>query len=182
MNIHVQKAVDVLNQGGVIGYPTEGVWGLGCDPWDSLAVQRILNIKHRSSAKGLILIAGANDQVETWLEHLPASMLKKINQTWPGPVTWLVPATSWMPEWLTGGQDTLAIRVTNHPLVQQVCAAFDGPIVSTSANRSGRRSATSQLQVQSWFGRQLDYILPGHTLGRKGPSEIYHAATGEKIR
>lgn len=182
MNFHLQKAVSVLHRGGVIAYPTEGVWGLGCDPFNAQAVRRVLSLKHRSGAKGLILIAGHLSQVESWLQDLPEDIQRKISDSWPGPHTWIIPATDQIPEWIRGQHPTVAVRVTDHPLVQQLCLKFGGPLVSTSANHSGHRAATNQLQVQCWFGKDVDYVLPGKTLGRKGPSSIHDALTGKQLR
>ena len=180
--IAATKASDVLLGGGIIAYPTEGVFGLGCLPDDVEAVARILRIKQRSPAKGLILIASDWQQLRPWLQTVSDAWYKRMDATWPGPTTWLVPAALDCPDWLTGGRDTLAVRVTAHPLVRELCENLGFAIVSTSANRSGQMPARSLLGVRLRFGEQLDFVLPG-PLGRLSkPTQIRDLATDLVIR
>jgi len=172
MSLHLRLAARAVHRGGIIAYPTEGVFGLGCDPLDPDAVFRLLELKHRAVEKGLILIAGRFAQISTYLEPLSAPQRRKVLAAWPGPVTWLLPARPETPWWLTGDHDTLAVRVTAHPLAAALCEAVGGPLVSTSANPTGRRPARTPLQVQRMFGSGVDFILHGATGGRHGPSEI----------
>ena len=130
----------ILHAGGVIAYPTEAVYGLGCDPQDAAAVERVLSLKHRSVAKGVILIACDIAPLEGYV-NLSPTLNARISGSWPGPATWLVPAGPRARPWLTGGRDTLAVRVTAHPQASELCRAFGGPLVSTSANPGGRRPA-----------------------------------------
>jgi L-threonylcarbamoyladenylate synthase len=167
--------------GAVIAYPTEAVYGLGCDPWDACAVRRILEIKRRPEHKGLILIAADFSQLEPFVEPLEASVMSRIWPTWPGPVTWLLPARSVTPHWLTGRHDTLAVRVTAHPLAAALCRTA-GPLVSTSANRGGHPPARSALQVRLRLDGDVDDILAGDCGGRAQPSTIRDGRTGEVIR
>jgi L-threonylcarbamoyladenylate synthase len=180
--LHLDLACHALASGGVIAYPTEAVWGLGCDPLNRHAVQRVLNLKRRSAHKGLILIASEFAQLQAFLADIPKAKLKPALETWPGPATWLVPAAAWVPAYLTGGRDTLAVRVTAHPVASALCAAYGGPIVSTSANRTGRRPALNALQVQRWLGPAVDYILPGDVGGLAKPTSIRDLMTGKVLR
>lgn len=180
--LHLDLACHALAAGGVIAYPTEGVWGLGCEPLNVHACRRVLSLKRRAAAKGFILIASEFAQVEPFLAALPRAKLAPVLKDWPGPVTWLLPAAAWVPRHLTGGRDTLAIRVTAHPVASALCARYGGPIVSTSANASGRRPARSALQVQRQFGQKVDYVLAGELGGLKGPTPIRDLATGAKVR
>ncbi len=178
----MQRAVDVLLAGGIVAYPTEAVYGLGCMPFDGAAVARLLAIKRRSITKGLILIAASLEQLNS-IVRLPAEPLaQRITDTWPGPVTWLLEAERWVPDWLTGGRDTLAVRVTGHPLAAHLCERLGSPVVSTSANRSDQPPLTTALAVRLKLGREIDHVLAGPVGGRARPSEIRDGRTGEVIR
>jgi L-threonylcarbamoyladenylate synthase len=171
-----------VRAGGVIAYPTEAVFGLGCDPGDRCAVERLLALKRRSAAKGLILIASEWNQLQPWLDRIPAAWHEKLQSSWPGPTTWLIPAAKHCPDWLTGHHDTLAVRVSAHPLVRRLCQALDSAIVSTSANRSGQRPARSVLEVRLRFGYQIDFVLPGQIGTLTKPTEIRDLASGTVVR
>lgn len=177
----LQQAARVVRQGGVIAYPTEAVWGLGCDPWDELAVDRLLALKERPMAKGLILVADDIRQFDFLLEDLPDIWQERLASTWPGPSTWLVPHQDRLPEWITGQHNSVALRVSDHPQVRALCA-LTGPLVSTSANPAGRPAARSRLRVEQYFPQQLDMVLGGALGGRKNPSTIRDLITGEVIR
>ncbi len=179
---HLRTAVRTLRAGGVIAYPTEAVWGLGCDPLQAPAVARVLDFKQRPLAKGLIVIAPQFDLLRPFLLPLSKIAKQRVFATWPGPVTWLLPAAHWVPNWLTGGREMLAVRVTAHPLVRSLCGAFGGALVSTSANPAGRPPARTSLEVRRYFGFKLGAILPGATGGRARPTEIRDAHTGRVLR
>lgn len=178
----IRRAGSVIRAGGVIGYPTEAIWGLGCDPLNVEAVARILVLKERPATMGFILIAAGFEQLEPWLEPVSREVRARITATWPGPVTWVLPARSWVPDWLHGGRGSLAVRVTAHAQSARLCRATGFAIVSTSANRSGRPPARSGIQVRRWFGDELDLILGGATDGLARPSEIRDAVSGRSIR
>jgi L-threonylcarbamoyladenylate synthase len=170
-----------LQQGAIVAYPTEAVFGLGCDPQDEQAVMRLLAIKQRPVEKGLILIASRWEQLQPYLQPVDVEVRARLEETWPGPVTWLLPARPQTPAWLRGRHQSLAVRVTAHPLAAALCDAFGGAIVSTSANASGRPPARTALQARLRCPG-VDLILAGATGGRKRPSEIRDAYTGERIR
>ncbi|EIK55091.1 hypothetical protein YO5_20057 [Stutzerimonas stutzeri TS44] len=177
----IQQVARVVRAGGVIAYPTEAVWGLGCDPWAAAAVQRLLELKMRPMEKGLILVAAHIDQFDFLLDDLPERWLDRLAGTWPGPNTWLVPHRERLPEWITGQHDSVALRVSAHPLVARLCA-LTGPLVSTSANPAGRPAARSRLRVEQYFPGQLDAVLNGSLGGRRNPSTIRDVRSGEVIR
>ncbi|OUR73865.1 tRNA threonylcarbamoyladenosine biosynthesis protein RimN [Methylophaga sp. 41_12_T18] len=177
----IRQAVKSLEQGGVIAYPTESVFGLGCDPWDEVAVMKLLSIKQRAWKKGLILIAADFNQLQDFIEPLSAEVLAQLEQTWPGPITWLLPAKKGVPAYLTGQHQTIAVRVTAHQQTADLCHAFGSAIVSTSANLAGLPAAKTTQDVR-WSLPDLDYILPGLCSGADTPSEIRDALTGKKIR
>ena len=176
------RAVSVLRAGGVIACATEGVWGLACDPDNEAAVRRILALKGRDADKGLILVAAGLIQVERYLCHVPADKLAQIHDSWPGPVTWIVPHRGELPVWLVGAQPGVAIRVSDHLQLQALCCGFGGALVSTSANPQGLPPARSAHMVRRYFGDRINYLLPGALGGRRGPSEIRDALSGRIVR
>lgn len=175
-------AVTALERGGVIAYPTEGVWGLGCDPDDEAALERLIALKGRASEKGLILIAGDIDQLAPWLEGVSAEARTRLAASWPGPNTWLIPDNGRALSLLRGAHPTLAVRVSDHPLVRALCAAWGGPLVSTSANRAGEPPAMSAAQIDALFGTEVDAVLDGPLGGRDRPSAIRDLATNRILR
>jgi L-threonylcarbamoyladenylate synthase len=177
----LQQVTRCLDQGGVIACPTEAVWGLSCDPWSADAVNRLLALKQRPVEKGLILVAADISQFADLLDDLPEDWQERLSASWPGPNTWLVPHQDRLPAWVTGRHASVALRVTDHPLMQQLCA-LNGPLVSTSANPSGRPAARSRLRVQQYFGERLDDVLAGPLGGRRSPSTIRDLATGTVLR
>jgi L-threonylcarbamoyladenylate synthase len=180
-SLDLERAVRTLRAGGVIAYATEGVWGLGCDPFNESAVRRVLDLKQRSEAKGLIMIAAAVRQIDAWLTGLDAPQRAAVLATWPGPYTWIVPVAD-APLWLSGEHKSLAVRVSAHAGVQELCRAWGGPLVSTSANRSGQPALMSAQAVRQEFGDELDFILPGELGGDARPSEIRDALSGVVLR
>lgn len=181
-NLRVHLAADTVNSGGVIAYPTEAVWGLGCHPDNATGVARILELKGRSVDKGLILVAANIEQLQPYLQGLSAEQILKMNDTWPGPVTWLVPDNGAAPGWITGRHKSLALRVTNHPLVQALCLRMGGPIVSTSANPQGKIAARTQFEVRRFFRNGLDNYAPGEVLGHTNPSQIRDLISDKVLR
>jgi L-threonylcarbamoyladenylate synthase len=178
----LREAVRALHRGGVIAYPTEAVYGLGCDPLNHDAVNRLLELKQRPMDKGLILVAADVSQLAPYLLPLPASLAPQVNASWPGPVTWLLPVRSEVPHWLRGAHDTLAVRVSAHPLVRDLCTVYGGPIVSTSANPAGQRPARDALTVRRMFGAHLDVILHAPLGGLERPTEIRDGRSGRVVR
>jgi L-threonylcarbamoyladenylate synthase len=180
-NWQIQQAALVVRNGGVIAYPTEAVWGLGCDPWNGDAVERLLALKDRPVHKGLILVAADIEQFDFLLEDLPEIWLARLSGSWPGPNTWLVPHQNRLPEWISGQHSSVALRVSDHPQVRALCR-HTGPLVSTSANPAGRPSARSRLRIEQYFPGQLDRVLGGNLGGRKNPSLIRDLVSGDVVR
>ncbi|WP_325027380.1 L-threonylcarbamoyladenylate synthase [Microbulbifer pacificus] len=175
-------AVRVLAAGGVIAHPTESVWGLACDPANPEAVARLLRLKNRPLEKGLILVTGDVKHFSDLLHNLSGDQRARIDATWPGPVTWLVPHFDQVPPWVTGIHHSVALRHTAHPFTAALSRAFGGPIVSTSANPTGSQPARHKFQVLRYFGDELDFVGGGNTGGRASPSEIRDAASGRIVR
>ena len=179
----LHQAARALQRGGIIAYPTEAVYGLGCDPYNNQALARLLHLKQRDPAKGLILVAADYQQLSPFVaENLPAHTLEKMQASWPGPVTWLVPAAPWVSPLLRGNHSSIAIRVSNHPLVIALCNQLGYALTSTSANPQSHTPARTALRVHQYFGNKLDYVLAGSLGGRQQPSEIRDALSGDVIR
>ncbi|WP_300272132.1 L-threonylcarbamoyladenylate synthase [Halomonas sp.] len=178
----IEHAVAALRRGGVIAYPTEAVWGLGCDPDDDAALTRLLRLKRRDPAKGVILVAGRIEQFDAWLEGLPPERHAPLAASWPGPNTWLVPDNGRSRALVRGDHDRVALRVSAHPLVAALCDAFGGPIVSTSANIASEPPAMSAEQVRAIFGDGLDAIVEGELGGLERPSTIRDLVSGRVLR
>lgn len=157
---------------------------MGCDPFNAKAVQRVLDIKQRSAAKGMIVIAASLEQALPHLnwEALPDSRRRAILSSWPGPNTWLIPCQPGVPNWLRGEHDTLAVRVTAHPVAADLCRAFGGLVVSTSANRAGEAAAQCIGDISTDLLTQLDGWVAGDTDGRARPSTIRDARSGAVVR
>lgn len=178
------RAIAVLKRGGVVAYPTEAVWGLGCDPFDESAVMRLLHAKQRAVDKGLILVACALPQFDDLLdwEALPAARAEAVRASWPGAHTWIMPASARVPRWVRGAHASVAVRVSAHPVVAALCAGFGGALVSTSANRAGMPPPTTPAQLDPALRAQLDAIVPGDTGGLSRPTTIRDAISGAEIR
>ncbi len=180
----IEQAVAALHRGGVIAYPTEAVWGLGCDPFDAVAVRRLLRIKQREESKGLILIAANLAQIAPLIDAdaLPPERMQAVLATWPGPHTWLLPCTPPVPAWLRGAHATLALRVSAHPAVVALCETFGGPLVSTSANLSGHEPTRDADALSPALLEQTDGLLEGRTGDLATPTPIRDAASGTVLR
>jgi L-threonylcarbamoyladenylate synthase len=172
----------VLHQGGIIAYPTESVFGLGCDPLNPHAVHHLLELKKRPASKGLILISDSFARLQPFLAPISNERLDIVLRSWPGPVTWVMPARADVPEWLRGRHSGLAVRVTAHPLASALCAAADMPLVSTSANLSRHPPARNALQARIRCDNQIDFILHGATGGLTRPTQIRDALNDRLLR
>ncbi len=175
-------AAHTLRHGGVVAYPTEAVYGIGCDPLDETAVRRLLRLKQRPVSKGLILIAAEYSQLRCFITEPTPGQLSTLEQSWPGAITWLIPARPETPDWLRGSHQTIAVRVTAHPVAAALCRRFGGPIVSTSANLSGHPPARTALAVHRYFQNRRVHIIHGRVGPNKNPTEIRSLADGKLMR
>jgi L-threonylcarbamoyladenylate synthase len=178
---HELQAARVIRRGGIIAYPTEGVYGLGCDPTNPVAIARILELKHRGWSKGLIVIAAYLDQLRKFADLSDRDIEQRLAEPTLEPITWIVPALAGLPRSLTGGRTTVAVRLIAHELTRALCERV-GPLVSTSANPSGVRPARDAFTVRRYFGAEVELIVPGYTGGGAGPSEIRDARTDAVLR
>jgi L-threonylcarbamoyladenylate synthase len=170
-----------LVAGGVVAYPSEYVYGLGCDPRNRQAVARVLHLKRRAGHKGFIVIAASVEQLRGYVVLPEGEAKARVLAGWPGPMTWILPRRAGVPAWLTGGRDTLAVRVTAHPVAQRLCA-LTGPLLSTSANCSGYSPARSFGAVRRLFGQRLDGIVSGTIQFLGSGTPIHDARTGQVLR
>jgi len=175
-----RRASEVLLGGGIIAYPTEGVFGLGCLPDDIGALERVLAIKQRDPRKGLILIAAQPEQLDDWIDPAVRGALPEPDPRQP--VTWIVRPAARVPALVTGDNPGLAVRITTNPVAAAICKAVDMPIVSTSANVAGRPVARNAFILRRSFGHLVDYVVPGECGPASGPSEIRELETGRVLR
>ncbi len=180
----IQRAAQVIKQGGIVAYPTEAVFGIGCDPLNEQALLRIISLKARDPKKGLILVGGTIEHIKPFVDltKVPQAVLAQINSVWPGPYTYVMPASDLASSLLKGGRSTIAVRVSAHSAVQQICAQTNGAIVSTSCNVSGENPLKTAQEVEKKFGASLDYIVHLSVGNQEKPTEIRDALTGKILR
>jgi L-threonylcarbamoyladenylate synthase len=180
----LDAAATLLRDGGVLAYPTEAVFGLGCDPHDRIAFERLFALKQRPSTQGVLLIAADIAQVERYidLDAVPAGVLRQIHASWPGPNTWIFPRSPEVPDWIAGAHAGIALRVTAHPPAAALCRAFGGALVSTSANAHGQPPARSARAVEAFFGTTLDGLLDAPLGDQASPTVIRDALSGTIVR
>jgi L-threonylcarbamoyladenylate synthase len=178
------QAAQALHRGEVIAYPTEAVYGLGCDPFNAQAMARIWQLKQRPASMGVILIAGEFAMLQPFMADISVDDMAQLHDSWPGAMTWVVPARAGTPDWLTGGRDTIALRWSSHPDVMSLCAAFGGALVSTSANRHGYAPSKDATDIAREFGGQAGFagIMKGTLGGQEKPTPIRELTTGIWIR
>lgn len=180
-----------LKQGKLLAYPTESIWGIGCDPFNKQAVDDLLALKNRPMHKGLIVITDTIERIENFLLHLPKCRQDEIQQSWQADIkqatTWLfdvnhLPLT--MPAWIIGRHHSLAIRKIAHPAIAELCALMNNPyrfLVSTSCNPDGELPAHDLTKAIEYFGKEI-YYFKQDTLGLEAPSQIRHSLTGQVVR
>ena len=178
----VEQGAEVLRAGGIIAYPTEAVYGLGCDPGNAGAVARLLEMKRRPVAKGVILIAADLTQLRPYIQPLSEAQTRQVMAHWPGPVTWLLPARAEVPRWLRGDSPAIAVRLTAHPLAAALCRQFGGALVSTSANRGGEKPCRTPDCVRQEFAAEVDCVVAGELGSESRPSRILDLVSGTVVR
>tara|TARA_B100001175_G_C19472024_1_gene622277 strand:+ start:718 stop:1266 length:549 start_codon:yes stop_codon:yes gene_type:complete len=176
-----ENAIGYLNGGKIIGYPTEGVYGLGCDPWNMKTVSKIGQIKKREPNKLFLLVASKVNHLEALIDI--DSISNEVISSWPGHTTWLIPAKKNVPIWLVNQENGLiAVRVSKHPIINQLCNKFNKPIISTSANLSGNNNIMNKKEFIDVFSETVDYLVEGDLGNSNKPSIIMNMITGERIR
>ncbi len=182
--IQTSQLIEQFKQGVVFAYPTEAVFGVGCDPDNEDAVKNLLLLKARPQEKRLILVASNYSQLLPFVDdkRIPMDRRSEIFSSWPGPNTWLLPKSIAAPDWITGESEFIARRVTAHPLVRQLCDLFDSPLVSTSANITGKPPAMNKQQILEQFDAESIIIIDGALGESAKPTSIRNSLTGETIR
>ena len=178
----LKQTVDTIISGGIIAYPTESIYGLGCNPFDERAVKNLLLLKKRNVNKGLILIASHVRQVLPLIKPIDSNDLARALKTWPGHHTWIFPKSNLVPGWISGQYDSIAIRVSNHPVVIQLCQKLNSPLVSTSANISKQGELNSIKDIKSVFGDKIGFYVNASTGKEVNPSTIHDAHSNTIIR
>lgn len=183
-SVDPHAAAALLRSGGLLIYPTESVWGLGCDPFDDAALARLLALKQRAASKGLILIAADLDQLAPLIDlhALTDTQRKAVVDSWPGPFTWTVPCSPRVPAHLRGEHETLAVRVTAHPVAAALCRAFGAPLVSTSANLAGQPAPRARADIDPQMLAGVDALVAGETGDLAQPTAIRDARSGAVLR
>jgi L-threonylcarbamoyladenylate synthase len=170
-----------LRRGGLVAYPTESCYGLGCDPRNLRALKRLIALKGRSAAKGLLLIADHFKRLQPFVRPLAPADRDRLARSWPGPVSWVVPASSACLPLLTGGRPTIAVRVTAHSGAARLCRSLGMALVSTSANTSGNKPAKTAAECRRIFGARVR-VIAGRIGQRRRPSTLIDLATGTVLR
>ncbi|SIO16738.1 translation factor SUA5 [Sulfurivirga caldicuralii] len=179
-----EQGAAALQAGEIIAYPTEGVMGLGCDPCNEAAVMRLLALKRRPIEKGLILVGADLEQLRPLMDasRIEADHWARLSAGWPGPVTFVVPASERVPAWIRGRFVSVALRASAHPVVQRLCREFGGPIVSTSANLSGEAPARACDELSPELLQHLAGCVAGAIGDLQGPTPIIDVLTGRTLR
>lgn len=175
-------AVERLKAGEIIAYPTEAVYGLGCDPFNEQAVRKILSLKGRPESAGFVLIASNLEQLKPWFGQVAPQLLQKALASWPGPVTWLFPRAEHVPDYVAGDHKTIALRMTAHPASRDLCEAFGCALISSSANISSAKPARSHAEVLEYFSDTIAGTLKGPLGDDERPSEIRDLVSGTTFR
>jgi len=180
-SLRIRHAAACVREGGVIACPAEAVWGLSCDPWNQEAVEQLCAMKQRPISKGVIVASSDVADFAPLLDGLTPKQRATLLDSWPGPVTWLVPHQDFFPSWVTGESTEVAIRVTSAPALSKLCRELGGPVVTTSANWAGAQPAKHAFQVVRYFGAGV-VMVPGSVNLQGRPSTIKRATTGEVMR
>lgn len=182
MLLSCTDAAVAIHAGFIVAYPTEAIYGLGCDPDNQTSLQKLLNLKRRDSDKGLILIGSSWQQLEPFVELTDPAILERAQNSWPGPVTWIMPASSRCTAILTGGRSTIAVRVSAHEVVQELCNQCGHALVSTSANLSGQDPLHTPDDITNAFSKEIAGTVTGALGGLKNATSIFDASTGVQLR
>ena len=178
----IKLAATSLKNSELIIYPTESCYGLGCDPFSQTAVEKLNQLKSRKNKLGFICVIGDLKQLKLLAPPLNEEDIAKLKATWPGHVSWVLPALDNLPPWLIGPNQTICIRYSSHPIIQQLCLQFGGPIISTSANLSGQKPALTIPQANSCFKDKISYYLNAPLGNEPYSSTIIALNSGKTLR
>lgn len=180
--IQIDEAVSAVKQGGIIAYPTESIFGLGCDPFNQTAVNDLLRLKQRPVEKGLILVASHIRQILPYIQPIEANDLARALKTWPGHYTWVFPKTLLVPQWISGSYPSIAVRVSKHPTIVALCQQLNAPLVSTSANKSDQNVLASIKDIKDTFGAKIHAYVDAPLGAENSASRIRDAHTLNQLR
>lgn len=180
--LSIKEAIICLRRGEIIAYPTEAVYGLGCDPMNQQALKKLLLLKQRAADKGLIVVGADYSHIAPYVAMTQEELPEIINNSWPGPYNWVLPAPSSSSNLLTGQYVTQAVRVSAHPVVKELCVGFGGGIVSTSANITNQASCTTQEELQDSFFSGVAGIVSGDIGEELQPCSIRQYNSTKVIR
>ena len=173
----LQKALADLKLGKVIAYPSEGVWALGCNPQNEEAVYKLLKLKRRPVSKGLIVVGSNLEQMRPYIDV--NKYKERLLLKWPGPHTWIVPTTE-APIWIRGKYDSVALRVSSHRTIVEICEKLEGAIVSTSANIQDEKPLKNEQEVKKEFDNLT--VVEGPLGCLEGPTPIQDVESNKWIR
>lgn len=156
----------ILNSHGIVAYPTETVFGIGCDPFDDDALNKIFEIKGRDLNKGVLILINNKSHVHEYVKELPNYAKEMIEKYWPGSVTFLFRAKEGLSPLLVGEKRLIGLRISNHPIASYLSSILQFGIVSTSANKSGETALMNAMDVKCEFGSLIDYIVEGNAGGK----------------
>ena len=184
LRIKANEAQKVIMDGGVIAYPTEAVYGLGCDPDNDDAIDRLLALKKRPWEKGLILVAANIEQLKNYVDVTALSYkeLEFAHSKWPGPFTFIMPAPASLSKKVRGNFNSVAVRVSSHSTVRDLCLSLGKPLISTSANLTGMKPAMTEEQIKLQFAGSIDACIIGELGEQTQPSTIIDAKSGAILR
>jgi L-threonylcarbamoyladenylate synthase len=165
-SVEITRAAQILRAGGLVAFPTETVYGLGADAWNPAAVRKLYAVKRRPADHPVIVHFATAKQAFEWAREVPDSARKLAQSLWPGPLTLILKRAARAPDFITGGQDNVGVRVPAHPVAHQMLAAFGGGVAAPSANRFGAVSPTTASHVLAELGADVDLVLEG------GPTEV----------
>ena len=155
---NLNRAVAVLNSGGVVAFPTETYYGLAVDPLNPLALNYLFTLKQRDIAKPILTLVDDRESLSSLVHEIPIIYNQLMEKFWPGPLTLIFRAKINLPAMLTAGTSTIGVRQSSHPFARQLLRAFGRPITATSANISGKEAAVDAYEVKAHFGDQIDMV------------------------
>lgn len=176
----IRLAAQIVRNGGVIAYPTDTVYGLGCDPYNIDAVEKINAIKQRPANKHFILLASSIEQIRPLIQ-LKKAQEKLITDT-DSPTSWVVDAAPYAPGWLVDDNNSLTVRISSHENIVHLCRILAHPLISTSANISGKKPADNAIKLHQYFHNKVDKILISNTKQPGKPSKIIRLCDNHIIR
>jgi L-threonylcarbamoyladenylate synthase len=180
--VEIETAVQALRDGELVAFPTETVYGLGANAQNPAAVRKIFDVKGRPANHPVIVHLDSPRYLHRWVREVPDGATRLAESFWPGPLTMVMPRAPNVHDVITGGQDTIAIRVPAHPMAQQLLTAFGGGIAAPSANRYGRLSPTRAEHVREELGETVRVILDGGECQIGLESTIVSCETGGTVR